>query len=61
MWISFVSDLNPGAGWPQFSLSATGRQVLQLQNGNVTAIADDFHLEETQYLNSARLLNEFEK
>ncbi|KAJ7116495.1 alpha/beta-hydrolase [Mycena epipterygia] len=59
-YINFINDLNPGAQWAPFSLSAT-RPVLQLMRDNITMIPDDFDLDKTTFLNSAKVLNEFEK
>ncbi|KZV96646.1 alpha/beta-hydrolase [Exidia glandulosa HHB12029] len=59
MWVTFVHDLNPGGNWPEFT--ARTRQVLQLKNNNITAIPDTFHATQVAFLESARVLNEFEK
>lgn len=59
MWVSFVHDLNPGFHWPQFT--SRTRQVLQLMNNNITVVPDTFHRTETNFLESARVLSEFEK
>ncbi|KAJ7116490.1 alpha/beta-hydrolase [Mycena epipterygia] len=59
-YINFINDLNPGAQWAPFSLSAT-RPVLQLMRDNITMIPDDFDLDKTTFFNSAEVLNEFEK
>jgi len=58
-YINFINDMNPGPSWPQFTSS--GKEVLQLMRNNITVIADDFDLEKTNFLNSPRVLNEFEK
>ncbi|KAH8094624.1 alpha/beta-hydrolase [Cristinia sonorae] len=58
-YINFINDLNPGGAWPQF-VPAT-KKVLQLKRGNITAITDDFLLDKTQFLTSARVLAEFQK
>ncbi|KAF9496649.1 alpha/beta-hydrolase [Pleurotus eryngii] len=58
-YINFVHDLNPGAEWPQYTKA--GKQVLQLMRGNITAIPDDFDVAKTDFLNSARVLAEFQK
>ncbi|KZV96659.1 alpha/beta-hydrolase [Exidia glandulosa HHB12029] len=59
MWINFVHDMNPGANWPRFE--AGTQLVMQLKNGNITAIPDIFHTAETKFLESKRVLDEFEK
>lgn len=51
MWVSFVHDLHPGGGWPQFT--SRTRQVLQLANGNITAIPDTFSGPGVAFLESA--------
>ncbi|KAH9897858.1 alpha/beta-hydrolase [Cubamyces lactineus] len=58
-YVNFVNDLNPGAPWPRFTSSS--KTVLQLMRDNVTAIPDDFDLDRTNFLDSARVLNEFQK
>ncbi|KAI0828958.1 alpha/beta-hydrolase [Trametes gibbosa] len=58
-YINFINDLNPGAPWPRFTLQA--KNVLQLMRDNITVIPDDFLLEKTNFLNSAQVLNEFQK
>jgi len=57
-YINFVNDLNPGGDWPRYDKT---KQLLQLKRGDITAINDDFHLSQTNFLNSARLLDAFEK
>ncbi|KAG6840669.1 hypothetical protein C0991_005174, partial [Blastosporella zonata] len=37
-WLNFVNDMNPGTGWPKFTLE--GRRLLQLKRENITAIPD---------------------
>ncbi|KLO09072.1 alpha/beta-hydrolase [Schizopora paradoxa] len=58
-WISFVADQNPGGNWPEFSTSQ--KQILQLMRDNITIITDDFDVEKTNFINSAKVLNEMEK
>ncbi|KAJ7690144.1 alpha/beta-hydrolase [Mycena rosella] len=61
-YINFINDLNPGAQWPAFTLTGTGQPtVLQLMRNNITMIPDDFDLGMTNFINSAKVLNEFEK
>ncbi|OJT04458.1 hypothetical protein TRAPUB_4728 [Trametes pubescens] len=58
-YINFINDLSPGALWPQFTLQT--KQVLQLMRDNITAIPDDFNLQKTNFSDSMRVLNEFQK
>ncbi|TDL25772.1 alpha/beta-hydrolase [Rickenella mellea] len=58
-YVNFIHDLNPGANWPQYTLAT--KKVLQLQRNNITVIPDDFNLAKTNFLNSAAVLNAFEK
>lgn len=59
LYINFINDLNPGAVWPQYTLDS--KQLLQLKRDNITAINDDFNLEMTDYDNTAKVLDEWEK
>ncbi|KAJ7433746.1 alpha/beta-hydrolase [Mycena latifolia] len=59
-YVNFINDLNPGAQWPAFTPSAK-RPVMQLMRDNITMIPDDFDVVMTNFLNSAEVLNEFEK
>ncbi|KAJ7690145.1 hypothetical protein B0H17DRAFT_1201932 [Mycena rosella] len=59
-YIDFINDLNPGAQWPAFTLTVQPK-VLQFIRDNITMIPDDFNLEMTDYMTSAKVLNEFEK
>ncbi|THV01034.1 alpha/beta-hydrolase [Dendrothele bispora CBS 962.96] len=58
-WISFVNDLNPGGNWPEYS--PQNRQVMQLLRDNITMIPDDWDTDKTDFLNSQRVLDEFQK
>ncbi|KZT39972.1 alpha/beta-hydrolase [Sistotremastrum suecicum HHB10207 ss-3] len=58
-YINFVNDLNPGSFWPRYNLAK--KEVLQIVKNNVTLIPDDFSLVETDFLNSAEVVGEFEK
>ncbi|TFK95046.1 alpha/beta-hydrolase [Polyporus arcularius HHB13444] len=58
-YVNFISDLHPGAPWPQYELAT--KSVLQLMRDNITAIPDDFLLEKTNFLDSSRVLTEFQK
>ncbi|TFY55647.1 hypothetical protein EVG20_g9245 [Dentipellis fragilis] len=56
-WLNFVTDLKPGPAWPKWT--AQSKQVLQLKRDNITVIPDDFgNLNRTNYLNSAKVLEE---
>ncbi|KAJ6570086.1 alpha/beta-hydrolase, partial [Mycena vulgaris] len=56
-YLNFVYDLDPGAEWPAYDVR--NPQVMQLMRGNNTMIADGES--STTYLNSAAVLDEFEK
>ncbi|KAI0800727.1 alpha/beta-hydrolase [Fomes fomentarius] len=58
-YVRFISDLNPGAPWPQFTPQS--KQLLQLQRDNITVITDDFLANKSAFLNSARVLAQFQK
>jgi hypothetical protein len=47
------------AFWPTYNLK--NKKVLQIKKDNVTLISDDFNLGKTDFLNSAKVLDEFEK
>ncbi|KAF9048749.1 alpha/beta-hydrolase [Panaeolus papilionaceus] len=58
-YINFINDLNPGPEWPRYTTKTKG--VLQLMRDNITIIPDDFNLEQTNFINSAKVLAEFQK
>ncbi|KAJ7454668.1 alpha/beta-hydrolase [Mycena latifolia] len=58
-YLNFVNDLDPGAGWTAYDVE--NPQVMQLMRDNITMVADDWDLDRTTYLNSAVVLDEFEK
>jgi len=58
-FINFVNDLNPGGGWPQYT--ANSKKLLQLKRDNITIISDDFDVKQTNFINSAKVLGEFQK
>jgi len=58
-FISFVSDLDPGDAWRPYTNES--KEVMQLVNQNMTMIRDDWDIEKTDFLNTAAVLNEFEK
>jgi hypothetical protein len=45
--------------WPTFNVNK--KEVMQIMKDNITLIPDDFNLEKTNFLNSAKVLDEFEK
>ncbi|TFK35560.1 alpha/beta-hydrolase [Crucibulum laeve] len=58
-YINFINDLNPGGGWSPYTPTST--KVLQLLRDNITMIPDDFAIDRTDFINSAKVLGEFEK
>ncbi|EMD42188.1 hypothetical protein CERSUDRAFT_90791 [Gelatoporia subvermispora B] len=58
-YINFVNDMDPGSPWPQFTPES--RNLLQLMRNNITVIPDDFLQEKTSFLNSEKVLAEFQK
>ncbi|KAF8588273.1 alpha/beta-hydrolase [Ramaria rubella] len=58
-YINFVTHLNPGSFWPQFNLK--DQQILQWMKDNITAIRDDFNVDRTNFITSAKVMGEFEK
>ncbi|THV01033.1 alpha/beta-hydrolase [Dendrothele bispora CBS 962.96] len=58
-YINFVNDLNPGEEWPTFSKN--GGSLLQLMRDNITVIRDDFDAAKTAFMNTNKILNEFQK
>ncbi|KAJ7746345.1 alpha/beta-hydrolase [Mycena metata] len=59
-YVKFVYDLDPGVDWPAYTRDST-RQVLQLMRDNLTMIPDDWDMDKTNFLNSAKVLEAFEK
>ncbi|KAJ6468358.1 alpha/beta-hydrolase [Mycena sanguinolenta] len=59
-YVNFINDLNPGAQWLPYSLERE-QQAMQLMRGNLTMIPDNWSAEMADFLNSAEILNEFEK
>ncbi|KAJ8489666.1 hypothetical protein ONZ45_g13493 [Pleurotus djamor] len=57
-YINFVNDLNPGPTWPRYT--TRGREVLQLMRDNITVIPDDWDKDKTDFINSARVLAQFQ-
>jgi len=58
-YINFINDLNPGPAWPAYNLKTKG--VLQLMRDNITIIPDVWDTDKTDFINSARVLAEFQK
>ncbi|KAL0578989.1 hypothetical protein V5O48_003029 [Marasmius crinis-equi] len=58
-YLNFIYNLNPGAVWPKYNLN--DRLVLQLIRDNITAIPDDWDTDKTDFLNSDRVLKEYQK
>ncbi|KAG7089956.1 hypothetical protein E1B28_011581 [Marasmius oreades] len=58
-YLNFIHDLNPGPQWPKYNLGT--RPVLQLLRGNITVIPDDWDTDKTSFLNSERVLKEYQK
>ncbi|KAJ7183217.1 alpha/beta-hydrolase [Mycena filopes] len=58
-YLKFVYDMDPGAGWMAYDVNAP--QVLYLQRANTSMIPDEWHEEKTDFINSAVVLDEFEK
>ncbi|CDO73084.1 hypothetical protein BN946_scf185007.g138 [Trametes cinnabarina] len=58
-YINFINDLDPGAPWPRFTPNS--KNELQLMRDNITVIPDDFDLAKTTFLESTRVLAEFQK
>ncbi|KAJ7039660.1 alpha/beta-hydrolase [Mycena alexandri] len=59
-YVKFVHDLDPGVDWSAYTLDST-RQVMQLMRDNLTMIPDDWDADKTTFLNSAKVLEVFEK
>ncbi|KAJ3499904.1 hypothetical protein NLJ89_g10025 [Agrocybe chaxingu] len=58
-YINFVNDLNPGPAWVPYTPGS--KRLMQLLRDNVTMIPDDWDVERTSFINTARVLNEFER
>ncbi|KAF9266437.1 alpha/beta-hydrolase [Marasmius fiardii PR-910] len=58
-YLNFIWNLNPGDQWPKYNLNT--RPVLQLLRGNITVIPDDWDTDKTDFLNSERVLGEYQK
>ncbi|KAJ3485443.1 hypothetical protein NLI96_g4961 [Meripilus lineatus] len=58
-YLNFMNDLKPGPEWPEFDPG--NPHVLQLMRDNITIIPDDFLLQRTMFLGSAKVLAEFQK
>ncbi|KAE9385462.1 alpha/beta-hydrolase [Gymnopus androsaceus JB14] len=60
-YIKFINDLNPGSPWPQYSTPANANNVMQLLRNNITAIPDTWDIDKTDFLNTQKVLDEFQK
>ncbi|KDR78805.1 hypothetical protein GALMADRAFT_64548 [Galerina marginata CBS 339.88] len=58
-YINFVNDLTPGAAWPRFNAAAP--RVLQLKRNNITLIPDTMDLQKINFVNTPKVMNEFQK
>lgn len=58
-YINFINDLNPGPEWPAFTPASP--RILQLIRNNITMILDTIDLEKINFINTPRVLNEFQK
>ncbi|KJA16881.1 hypothetical protein HYPSUDRAFT_71057 [Hypholoma sublateritium FD-334 SS-4] len=58
-YINFVNDLNPGPEWPAYTPSSP--RVMQLLRDNTTLIDDDWSVPMTTFINTEKVLGEFEK
>jgi len=60
-YINFIYDLNPGSPWPEYSTAANAKNVMQLLRNNITAIPDTWDIDKTNFLNTQKVLDEFQK
>ncbi|KAK1229434.1 hypothetical protein PQX77_007513 [Marasmius sp. AFHP31] len=58
-YLNFVYNLSPGSVWPRYNLNT--RPVLQLIRENITVISDDWDTDKTDFLNTDRVLDEYQK
>ncbi|KXN81287.1 Lipase 2, partial [Leucoagaricus sp. SymC.cos] len=58
-WITFVNDLNPGGGWPRYD--NRNKRVMQLKRDNITVIPDDWDVDKIDFIDTERVLREFQK
>ncbi|KAF7773166.1 hypothetical protein Agabi119p4_5333 [Agaricus bisporus var. burnettii] len=59
-WINFANDLNPGSDWPAFENTAK-TPLMQLMRDNITLVPDDFDAEGVAFVQSNRVLAQFQK
>ncbi|XP_006458980.1 hypothetical protein AGABI2DRAFT_217832 [Agaricus bisporus var. bisporus H97] len=59
-WINFANDLNPGSDWPAFENTAE-TPLMQLMRDNITLVPDDFDAEGVAFVQSNRVLAQFQK
>ena len=57
-YINFVVNQDPGSSWPKFD--TVNRHALQLIIGNVTTIADNVDLTQTDFMLTQTVLQEFQ-
>ncbi|KJA16882.1 hypothetical protein HYPSUDRAFT_46927 [Hypholoma sublateritium FD-334 SS-4] len=58
-YINFINDLNPGPQWPAFSNESP--QVMQLLRDAVQMIPDDFDVPQVNFMNTDKVMAEFQK
>ncbi|KAJ8072138.1 hypothetical protein PM082_015696 [Marasmius tenuissimus] len=58
-YLNFIYNLSPGSVWPRYNLNT--RPVLQLIRENITVIPDDWDTDKTDFLNTDRVLDEYQK
>ncbi|KAE9402451.1 alpha/beta-hydrolase [Gymnopus androsaceus JB14] len=60
-YINFINDMNPGSPWPEYSTAANANNVMQLLRNNIIAIPDTWDIDKTDFLNTQKVLDEFQK
>jgi carboxylesterase type B len=58
-YINFINDLNPGPEWPAYTPASP--RVLQLLRNNITMIPDTMDSTQVAFIESTKVLSEFEK
>lgn len=58
-YLNFTVNLDPGASWTAFSKG--NQQILQLEIGNVTMVPDNIRLNQTDFINSPKVVKEGER
>jgi len=59
-YINFVNDLDPGSAWPRYDATPEG-SVMQLLRNNITVIPDTWDIVRTDFSNTQKVLDEFQK